>query len=223
MHANKNLRNPSKKTSDVSPIYFFPCFLLISLSLAICILLPVTGGAFLDSNSINPAAQTRYHVRLALPSTQRSSQCPSTPSLKNLKLSFGSASARLACRIPLQTSFTPSGPSFAARPWLNMASHSSWTKARGRVSEDDDGVIAEPGCVVDFVFEEDAGQFVGEVAGGLDDGVAEEVEVGVEGTGLESEHQIACAFVSRPKAGEKVCRTYRASPCWRRRSLSPTS
>ena len=56
--------------------------------------------------------------------------------------------------------------------------------------------VAEVGCVVDFVFEEDACYFVGDETRGLDGRGGDKVEVGVESAGLDGEHEVACLMVN---------------------------
>ena len=63
-------------------------------------------------------------------------------------------------------------------------------------SVDEMGFGTEVGCVVDFVFEEDACDFVGRETRGLNGRGGDEVEVGVESAGLDGEHEVACLMVN---------------------------
>jgi hypothetical protein len=79
--------------------------------------------------------------------------------------------------------------------------------------------VAEVGCVVDLVLEEDAGDFVGHKARRLDGGAGEEVEVVVKGASLNCEHQVACTRQCLPHEAvpRLIVEAHLASPCSRRR------
>lgn len=105
------------------------------------------------------------------------------------------------CQIRIHNPFPPAGDVVVARreqcvPLL-LDKGAGAEEGRGRgdgehVRGVDEGRgVAEEGGVVDFVLEEDAGEVVGGVARGLDGGGGEEVDVGVEGAGLEGEHEVA--------------------------------
>ena len=80
--------------------------------------------------------------------------------------------------------------------------------------------VAKVGGVVDFVLENDTRDFVGEEAQRLRRVGSGEVEVGIEGARLDSEHEISyCGSISL-RCGWRVIKRkvrYLSSPCWRLR------